>query len=152
LNFAPHILFLLAFAQLSQAGEKISYAREILPILSDKCFFCHGPDKEKQEADLRLDIRADAIKAFAWDPESPADSEALIRIFSTDRKEVMPPPKSHLTLDDREKNLIKSWVEQGAEYEAHWAFVAPPKGNPRPRDCGQVMATKSDRPVHSRPP
>jgi hypothetical protein len=48
----------------------ISYAREILPILSDKCFFCHGPDKDKQEADLRLDIREDAIEAFAWDPKT----------------------------------------------------------------------------------
>jgi hypothetical protein len=118
---------LLAAASTAVAGEKISYAREILPILSDKCFFCHGPDQDKREADLRLDVRADAIEAFAWDPENPPESEALIRIFSSNRKEVMPPPKSHLTLTDQEKNLIKSWVEQGAEYEAHWAFVAPPQ-------------------------
>jgi len=124
----------------SQAEEKISYAREILPILSDKCFFCHGPDKEKQEADLRLDIRTDAIKASAWDPESPADSEALIRIFSTDRKEVMPPPKSHLILTDKEKNLIKTWIEQGAEYEAHWAFVTPPKEVPVPETADKTWA------------
>ena len=126
------LISLLALARPAVAAEKISYAREILPILSDKCFFCHGPDKEKREEDLRLDIREEAIKAFAWDPESPADSEALIRIFSTDRKEVMPPPKSHLTLTDREKNLIKTWVEQGAEYEAHWAFVTPPEEVPVP--------------------
>ncbi|MGL4401823.1 MAG: DUF1553 domain-containing protein [Luteolibacter sp.] len=129
---APFIFGLTALALSASAGEKISYAREILPILSDRCFFCHGPDKDRQEADLRLDIRADAIKASAWDPENPADSEALIRIFSTDRKEVMPPPKSHLTLTDREKNLIKTWIEQGAEYEAHWAFVTPPKEVPVP--------------------
>ena len=129
---ATFLISLLALARPAGAAEKISYAREILPILSDKCFFCHGPDKEKREEDLRLDIRAEAIKAFAWDPESPADSEALIRIFSTDRKEVMPPPKSHLTLTDREKNLIKTWVEQGAEYEAHWAFVTPPEEVPVP--------------------
>jgi hypothetical protein len=131
-KLAPFIFSLIALALSASAGEKISYAREILPILSDKCFFCHGPDKDKQEADLRLDIRADAIKASAWDPANPADSEALIRIFSTDRKEVMPPPKSHLTLTDREKNLIKTWIEQGAEYEAHWAFVTPPKEVPVP--------------------
>ena len=129
---ATFLISLLALARPAVAAEKISYAREILPILSDKCFFCHGPDKEKREEDLRLDIREEAIKAFAWDPESPADSEALIRIFSTDRKEVMPPPKSHLTLTDREKNLIKTWVEQGAEYEAHWAFVTPPGEVPVP--------------------
>ena len=138
---APYIFCVFAFvAPPCHAGEKISYAREILPILSDKCFFCHGPDKEKQEADLRLDIRADAIEASAWDPESPEDSEALIRIFSTDRKEVMPPPKSHLTLSDREKNLIKTWIEQGAEYEAHWAFVAPPKEIPVPETIGKSWA------------
>ena len=137
---APYILCLLAFAPVSHAAEKISYAREILPILSDKCFFCHGPDKEKREEDLRLDIRAEAIKAFAWDPANPADSEALIRIFSTDRKEVMPPPKSHLTLTDREKNLIKTWVEQGAEYESHWAFVTPPEEIPVPETTDKTWA------------
>ncbi len=89
---------------------------------------------------MRLDIRAEAIKAFAWDPESPADSEALIRIFSTDRKEVMPPPKSHLTLTDREKNLLKTWVEQGAEYESHWAFVTPPKEIPVPDTAEKAWA------------
>lgn len=138
---APALIFAcLATSLPSRAEEKISYAREILPILSDKCFFCHGPDKEKREEDLRLDIRAEAIKAFAWDPKNPADSEALIRIFSTDRKEVMPPPKSHLTLTDREKNLIKTWVEQGAEYESHWAFVTPPKEIPLPATTDKAWA------------
>ncbi|MEY3395652.1 MAG: hypothetical protein RL346_1888 [Verrucomicrobiota bacterium] len=127
------LFLMLAIQPMFAAEGKISYAREILPILSDKCFFCHGPDKEKQEADLRLDIREEAIKAFAWDPKNPPESEALIRIFSKDPKEVMPPPKSHLTLTDKEKNLLKTWVEQGAEYEAHWAFVAPPKETPVPK-------------------
>lgn len=131
-GYFPIFLF-LAIQPSFAAEEKISYAREILPILSDKCFFCHGPDKEKQEADLRLDLREEAIKAFAWDPKNPPESEALIRIFSKDPKEVMPPPKSHLTLTDKEKNLLKTWVEQGAEYEAHWAFVAPPKEIPIPK-------------------
>lgn len=111
----------------ASAEEKISYAREILPILSENCFFCHGPDKAKQEADLRLDIRADAIKAFAWDPENPPESEALMRIFTDDPREIMPPPESHRVLTDAQKDLVKKWVEQGAEYELHWAFVTPPK-------------------------
>jgi len=132
LKFGCHIACLIATCLPSHAGDKISYAREILPILSDKCFFCHGPDKDKREADLRLDLRANAIEAFAWDPEKPSKSEALIRIFSTDPKEIMPPPKSHLTLTGEEKNLIRKWVEQGAEYEAHWAFVAPPQEVPVP--------------------
>ena len=107
--------------------DKISYAREILPILSENCFFCHGPDKEKQKADLRLDLRDAAIEAGAWNPEKPEKSDALIRIFSTDKEEMMPPPESHRSLTAEQKDLIKKWIEQGAEYETHWAFVAPPK-------------------------
>ena len=130
----------LATSLPSQAEDKISYAREILPILSENCFFCHGPDKANQEADLRLDIRADAIEAFAWDPENPSESEALIRIFTDDPKEIMPPPKSHRVLTDEQKNLIKKWVEQGAEYEAHWAFVAPPKEITVPETADKTWA------------
>jgi hypothetical protein len=136
--FFPSLVLLLALPPSQAADQKISYAREVLPILSDKCFFCHGPDKDKREADLRLDVRADAIEAMAWDPENPPKSEALIRIFSTDRKEVMPPPKSHLTLTDQEKNIIKTWVEQGAEYESHWAFVAPPQEIPVPETADKT--------------
>jgi Protein of unknown function (DUF1553)/Protein of unknown function (DUF1549)/Concanavalin A-like lectin/glucanases superfamily/Planctomycete cytochrome C len=136
----PFILGLIAFAPLSQAAEKISYSREILPILSENCFYCHGPDKEHREEDLRLDIRADAIKAFAWDPENPPESEALIRIFSDDKDEVMPPPESHRSLTAQQKELIKKWVEQGAEYETHWAFVTPPKEIPVPATADKSWA------------
>jgi len=135
-----YIFGALAAANPSHAADEISYAREILPILSNNCFFCHGPDKDKQEAGLRLDIRSEAIKAFAWDPEKPEKSEALIRIFSGDPDEVMPPPDSHRTLTDEQKNLIKLWVEQGAEYETHWAFVAPPKEIPIPETKDKTWA------------
>jgi hypothetical protein len=132
LNTSILALSLISLTASLHAEEKISYAREILPILSENCFFCHGPDKEKQEADLRLDIRADAIKAFAWDPENPPESEALIRIFSDDKDDVMPPPESHRILTAKQKDLVKKWVEQGAEYETHWAFVTPPTEIPVP--------------------
>ncbi len=127
------LLIILAIQPGDAAEEKISYAREILPILSENCFFCHGPDKENQKADLRLDVREDAIKALAWDPEKPKNSEGLIRIFTTDKDEVMPPPESHRTLTEAQKDLLKRWVEQGAEYEAHWAFVTPPATIPVPK-------------------
>ncbi len=140
LSFLP----LLAATQFSHAAEKISYAREILPILSENCFHCHGPDKENQKADLRLDIRADAIEAFAWDPEKPEKSEALIRIFSDDEDEVMPPPDSHRSLTDKQKKLIKTWIEQGAEYETHWAFVAPPKAIPVPETKSEWVKNPID--------
>lgn len=123
---------------LAVAEEKVSYAREILPILSDKCFYCHGPDKKHQKADLRLDIRADAIAADAINPEHPEKSEVLLRIFSKDEEEVMPPPEAHRELSEKQKNLIKTWISQGAEYETHWAFVAPPKSIPVPEVAGKT--------------
>jgi len=127
------VQILLAAAPLATAsGEEISYARQILPILSENCFFCHGPDRDNQKAGLRLDIREDAIKAAAWNPDDPAKSEALIRIFSGNPNEIMPPPETHRTLTDEQKQLLKTWVKQGAEYEAHWAFVAPPDDIPIP--------------------
>jgi len=130
LNFI--IPFLATAISSATAGEKVSFSREILPILSNNCFFCHGPDEGRQEADLRLDIREEAMKAFAWDTENPDKSEALIRIFSDDEDEIMPPPDSHRELTSAQKNLIKKWIEEGAVYETHWAFVTPPAAVPVP--------------------
>ena len=113
------------------AGE-VSFNREILPILSDKCFHCHGPDASHREAELRLDHREDAIKDDAFVPGKSADSEAIVRILSTDPDEVMPPPKSHLTLTGKEKDLLKRWIDEGAEYEPHWSFIPPPAVIPVP--------------------
>jgi len=147
MKFPPFLCCLVVLAPLSLATEnKISYAREILPILSENCFFCHGPDKDNLEADLRLDIRALALQAKAWDPENPSNSAALVRIFSADRSEVMPPPKSHRTLTDEQKNLVKQWVEQGAVYETHWAFVTPPSEIPVPETADK---TWTNNPIDS---
>ncbi len=140
LKSATFITWLLAATQLTHAAEKISYSREILPILSDRCFYCHGPDKEKRKEDLRLDVREEAIKAGAWDPVKPEKSEALIRIFSNDEDEKMPPPDSHRVLSEKERNLIKEWIAQGAKYEAHWAFVIPPKEIPVPETADKSWA------------
>ena len=122
----------------ARADETISYSREILPILSENCFYCHGQDKQHRKEDLRLDVRDAAIEAFAWDLENPPKSEALIRIFSDDKDELMPPPESHRALTARQKDLIKKWVEQGAEYETHWAFVTPPKEIPVPEPADKL--------------
>lgn len=118
-------LFSLFLAAPATAAP-VSFNREILPILSDKCFHCHGPDASHREAELRLDHRADAIKDDAVVPGKSADSEAILRILSTDPDEVMPPPKSHLTLTAKEKDLLKRWIDEGAEYQPHWSFIAPP--------------------------
>ena len=132
------ISFLILVPLSAAAENRISYAREILPILSENCFYCHGPDKEHRKEDLRLDVRSEAIEAFAWDPENPPESEALIRIFSEDDDELMPPPDSHRVLTAEQKDLIRKWVEQGAEYETHWAFVTPPEEIPVPETADKA--------------
>ena len=115
--------------------DKISYNFHIRPILSDKCFKCHGPDINKREAGLRLDIPEAAFAplqetkgAFALVPFKPEASELFKRITSTDSAYQMPTPESHLgSLSVHEIALFKKWIEQGAKYEQHWAFVAPVK-------------------------
>ncbi len=111
----------------------VSFNRDIRPILSDKCFFCHGPDKDNQKADLRLDIREAAIEAGAIVPSSVADSTLLDRVSHEDPDEVMPPPKAKLgTLSQAERDLLRRWIEQGAEYQEHWSFVPVPEEVPVP--------------------
>ncbi len=104
-------------------ADEVDFNRVIRPILSNNCFFCHGPDRETREADLRLDIREDAIEAFAFVPGDPNESELVYRIFSEDSDEVMPPPKSNHSLSDKEKELLQRWIAEGAEYENHWAYA-----------------------------
>lgn len=116
----------------------VSYNFDIRPILSDKCYACHGPDANKREADLRLDIADSVYKALknnptahALVPGKPEQSEVFLRISSADTSMLMPPPSSNLKLNEREVSLIKKWIKQGATYEKHWAFV-PPKSPPLP--------------------
>jgi cytochrome c553 len=112
----------------------ISYNFHVRPILADKCFACHGPDANKREAGLRLDIPDSAYRhlkdnpaAFALVPEKPEESHVFLRISSPDTTERMPPPSSNLTLSARDIKIIEKWIRQGARYEPHWAFVAPEK-------------------------
>jgi mono/diheme cytochrome c family protein len=115
--------------------EVVSYNYHIRPILSDKCFVCHGPDKNQQKASLRLDIPEAAFAplketkgAFAIVRGKPEESELFKRISSQDPDYQMPTPDSHLgTLNEREIKLIEKWIRQGAKYEKHWAFIAPKK-------------------------
>ncbi len=115
--------------------DKVSYNFHIRPILSDKCFKCHGPDINKREAGLRLDIPDSAFGplketkgAFALVPFKPEESELYKRISSTDTAYLMPSPSSHLgVLSAYEIGLFKKWIKQGAKYEPHWAFAKPVK-------------------------
>jgi len=117
------------------SSKAISYNRDIRPILSDKCFACHGPDVNKVKAGLRLDLPSRAFAEleknkghYAIVPGFPEKSELITRIESNDPKIMMPLPESHLTkLSKEEIALFKRWIQEGAKYEKHWAFVAPAK-------------------------
>lgn len=112
--------------------DQVSYNFDIRPILSDKCFKCHGPDANKRQAGLRLDIAENAYKALdenpSWHalvPGEPLLSQVFLRISSQDSTMMMPPVESNLALTAHQIKLIEKWIKQGAEYESHWAFVAP---------------------------
>ncbi len=113
--------------------DVVSYNFNIRPILSDKCFKCHGPDANKRQANLRLDIQESAYAALKDEPEKhalvpgdPGASELYRRITTSDSSEIMPSLKSNLKpLSPYEVKLIKKWIKQGAKYEKHWAFVPP---------------------------
>jgi len=103
----------------------LEYNRDIRPILSENCFYCHGPDANKREGKLRLDIREEALKQKAFIPGDAASSELVKRLFSKDEDDVMPPPESHRTVTAAQKEILKRWINAGAPYEEHWAFVVP---------------------------
>ena len=125
------ILSLFFTAALSAAERpipaKIQFNRDVLPVLSDNCFYCHGPDPKHREADLRLDIRDEAIKAEAFVPGKAEASELIARILTTDEDDLMPPPDSHKKLTPRQKEIFKRWIDQGAEYQKHWSYEPPVK-------------------------
>lgn len=119
--------------QFATADDRVNFNRDIRPILSDKCFACHGLDKHARKADLRLDQRAVAIEKKAIVPGKPAGSHLIERIDSGDADTVMPPPKSNKSLTDDQRALLRRWIEEGAEYHPHWSFIPVPKTVPVPR-------------------
>jgi hypothetical protein len=104
---------------------RVSFDRDIRPILSDKCFRCHGPDAEARQAELRLDTR-EGLSEHVIVPGKPAESELVARITSDDPDVHMPPPDSKLSLSDEQKELLKHWVAEGAEFAEHWSFQPLP--------------------------
>jgi len=106
-------------------SAKVDYNEDVRPILSENCFYCHGPDGNKRKAKLRLDVREAALEKKAFAPGDAEASELVKRLFSKDSEEVMPPPDSHRTVTAAQKEILKRWIAEGAEYKAHWAFVAP---------------------------
>ncbi|MGB2187031.1 MAG: DUF1549 domain-containing protein, partial [Akkermansiaceae bacterium] len=125
--------------------EELDFNRDVRPILSDKCFFCHGPDAHERKADLRLDTAEGAYAKlkesgnFAIIPGKPEQSEFMIRIL--DKEDPMPPVESHKSLKEEEIAILRQWIKEGAEYEDPWAYVAPKK-HPVPE------VSKSDWPLN----
>src|SRR5205809_1974918 len=119
---------------------KVGFNRDIRPIMSDTCFRCHGPDKRSRMAGMRLDIRDEAIKATKSGsipivPGKPEQSAIIDRIFASDPARAMPPEYVHKELTAEQKETIRRWVAQGAEYEGHWAYV-PVRRPPVPEAAG----------------
>jgi hypothetical protein len=104
--------------------ERPQYNRDVRPILAENCFACHGPDSASREAGLRLDVREQAVEAEAIVPGRPDRSLLVSRIFSTSAKRQMPPRKTHKKLTANEKETLKRWIAQGAEYQPHWSLIA----------------------------
>ncbi len=112
--------------------EEIDFNFHVKPILSDRCFACHGPDANKREGNLRLDTEEGAFAAL----DSPGKRHAVVagnlgkshlfaRIITKDPEEIMPPPASNLQLSEYEIALLARWIDQGAKWKEHWSFIAP---------------------------
>jgi len=123
-------------AQNETNGEAVEFNRDIRPILSDKCYTCHGPDKANRKTKLRFDVesgaKADLGGRFAIVPGDPSRSEMVRRITASNKALRMPPAYSGVTLTPREIELIQRWIQQGAKWEKHWSFL-PPKHPPLPQ-------------------
>ena len=108
-----------------ETPQRIEFNRDIRPILSENCFYCHGPDAQHRQADLRLDRSEEAIKAAAILPGKASESTLIRRIVSDDADLLMPPGDSNKKLTDAQKSLLRDWIDQGAEYQNHWAYEPP---------------------------
>lgn len=107
--------------------EEPQFNRDVRPILSDNCFACHGPDAGHRQADLRLDLRDEAIESSAIAPGDSDASELIARIITPDADLIMPPPESNKKLSPRDIEILRRWVQQGANYQNHWSYERPIK-------------------------
>ena len=124
------------------AQTKVDFNRDVRPILSDNCFACHGPDDKARKADLRLD-QDDGLRSVV-DLKKPAESELVRRVTTTAKQDRMPPAKTGKMLTPAQIETLKAWVAQGAEYQGHWAFIAPKR--PAVPTRGRRMGQERDRP------
>ena len=121
----------------AEPTKPVRFGLEVLPILSDNCFFCHGPDEKHREADLRLDVRESAVEHEAIVPGKSDASELLRRLTSTDPDVQMPPPSSNRKVSPEQIALLKRWIDEGAVWGTHWAYESP-KRPPLPKATRQA--------------
>jgi len=115
----------IGVSRVAAADAPLEYNRDIRPILAENCFACHGPDSAARKGELRLDKREAAVEKKAVVPGKVSESELIKRILSLDADEVMPPVATKKKLTVAQKDVLTRWVEQGAEYQQHWSFLAP---------------------------
>ena len=131
--------------QSAPAAAPISFNREILPILANNCFACHGPDEKKRETKFHFDTQEGAFaKAGVIEPGNAAESLLVEKITDPNPKERMPPPDSGHALTERQIDLLRRWIDQGAKWDTHWAYVPPKRPELPAVDAGcSGRATRS---------
>ena len=135
------------------AADRLEFNRDVRPILSNKCFRCHGFDEKSRQASLRLDVRESATRSAtgrpAIVPGKPEESELIRRIDSPDPDERMPPPDSNRNLSNDEKETLRAWIASGAQYQSHWSLT-PPQAAPLPRTSNNELASQRSRLLRAR--
>jgi len=145
-RFLPSIALISLLAAAPAVAKPVDFNREILPILVENCFTCHGPDADERKAELRLDTHEGALgKGESGDiavvPGKSAESAVIARILSKDRDEVMPPPKSKHQLTTAQKDLLQRWIDEGAAWGSHWAYEPPQRhATPTVKDAARVRS------------
>ena len=142
-----------AVAAAASAADRIEFNRDIRPILSENCFACHGPDGNARQAGLRLDRRADALARGVIQPGDSSASRLVQRVGQADPALVMPPVATDKRLTEDDKRILADWVDQGAKYQEHWAYI-PPKRPDAPKGpdaidhlIGRKLGERGLRPV-----
>ncbi len=119
------LLLALGWSSVAVGDEPLEYNRDIRPILAENCFACHGADSASRKAELRLDRREEAVDSGAIEPGDAGESELIARILSDDADLLMPPAETKKVVTPQQRELLKRWIDSGAEYQPHWSFISP---------------------------
>jgi len=137
-KFTARVLLILGVSYgclFAAESGKVDFLRDVRPILAGHCLKCHGQDDEARKAKLRLDVRDNALKPAKSGevpivPGKPDQSELVRRVFTDNEDDLMPPPAAKRPLTQEQKEILKRWIAEGAEYKPHWAFIKPTQSPP----------------------